>query len=107
MTPSELFKKMPQALIAEKAKDVQAIIQIELSGDEGGIWVVNIDDGQCHITTEPVDKPDMAIAMAADDYMAMTRGELNPMNAFMQGKIKVQGDMNLAMKFQGMFRSAG
>jgi putative sterol carrier protein len=41
--------------------------------------------------------------MEARDYVALTRGEANPMNLFMSGKIKLQGDMTLAMKFQEMF----
>jgi putative sterol carrier protein len=33
----------------------------------------------------------------------MTTGELQPLVAFMQGKIRLQGDMNLAMKLQELF----
>jgi putative sterol carrier protein len=41
--------------------------------------------------------------MEASDYVALVNGEANPMNLFMAGKIKVEGDITLAMKFQEMF----
>jgi putative sterol carrier protein len=41
--------------------------------------------------------------MTADDYVKMASGELNPVVAFMQGKIKLQGDMSLAMRIQEIF----
>jgi putative sterol carrier protein len=37
------------------------------------------------------------------DYVALSKGEVNPMNLFLGGKIKLQGNMTLAMKFQEMF----
>ena len=41
--------------------------------------------------------------MAASDYVALSLGEANAMGLFMAGKIKVKGDVMLAMKFQEMF----
>ena len=41
--------------------------------------------------------------MEASDYVALVNGEANAMNLFMAGKVKVEGDVTLAMKFQEMF----
>ena len=48
----------------------------------------------------------MTIKGTADDYAAMAQGSLNPMQAFMSGRIKIQGDMALAMKFMSLFAQA-
>jgi acyl-CoA dehydrogenase len=40
--------------------------------------------------------------MDAQDLVALANGELNAMSAFMQGKIKVSGDMSLAMRLQSI-----
>ena len=40
------------------------------------------------------------VDVSLDDFTAMMKGELNPMNAFMSGKMKVKGDMGVAMKLQ-------
>jgi putative sterol carrier protein len=47
--------------------------------------------------------PNMTMTAAASDYIDLINGVLNPMQAFMQGKIKIQGDMSLAMKLQTLF----
>ena len=41
--------------------------------------------------------------MEASDYAALIAGELNAMSAFMEQKIRVEGDLNTVMKFQNLF----
>lgn len=45
----------------------------------------------------------MTIKAKADDYFAVATGQANVMQSFMSGKIKVQGDMSLAMKMASFF----
>ena len=40
------------------------------------------------------------VVVAKDDLMAMSRGELDPTMAFMTGRLKINGDMSVAMKLQ-------
>jgi putative sterol carrier protein len=44
------------------------------------------------------DSPNMTITQAVEDWREINAGRLNPQMAFMSGKIKVSGDMSLAMK---------
>ena len=69
-------------------------------GDEG---VVRIDGG----TVDNEDSAaDCTIQVAKSDFEAMGRGELDPTMAFMTGKLKVQGDMSVAMKLQPLLAKA-
>jgi putative sterol carrier protein len=99
----EIFEKMPEAFRPEQAQNVNAVIQLELSGEGGGEWAIQIANGSISIQAGSVDAPTLTLKMAASDYIALSRGEANPMNMFMAGKIKLQGDMGLALKFQEMF----
>jgi putative sterol carrier protein len=45
----------------------------------------------------------MTLKSAADDWYAVSSGKMNAMQAFMSGKIKIEGDMGMAMKLQTMF----
>lgn len=53
------------------------------------------------VTAEDKDA-DCTVEIAPDDFAALLKGELNPMSAFMSGKIKVKGDMGVAMKLQSL-----
>ena len=103
MNAAEVFAEMPEAFLADRAGDMRATYQFNLSGEGGGDWVVTIADGACTVVEGQAEKPSLTIGMAADDFVKMVSGELQPVVAFMQGKIKLQGDTNLALKFSEIF----
>lgn len=62
--------------------------------DTGGDGVIVIDGAAISTTDAPAD---CTITLALEDLEALVAGELNPTAAFMQGKLKVEGDMSVAM----------
>ena len=99
----EVFDAMPTHFLPEQAAGVRAVIQFDLSGEGGGQWYTTIADGALNVTPGQAPSPSLSLAASAQDYLAIINGELKPMAAFMQGKIKVRGDMPLLMKMQGLF----
>jgi len=99
----EIFEKMPDGFLPQKAANLNATIQLELTGEGAGDWVVKIANGAIAIDEGRTEAPNLTLTMAANDYVALSRGEVNPVNLFMAGKVKLQGDMTLAMKFPEMF----
>lgn len=85
-----------------KSKGVNAIFQFELSGDDGGTFYLNVADGTVEATEGTHDSPNVTILMSAEDYLSMMDGKLNSTSAFMAGKLKIKGDMSLAMKLQAV-----
>jgi putative sterol carrier protein len=102
-TAEQIFANMPKAFDAEKAGDLSADVQFNLSGEGGGTWHVIVADGVCTTEEGPAEAPTATISMEASDYVAMIDGELNAMEAFMQQKIRVEGDLATVMKFQTVF----
>ena len=102
-TAAEIFEQMPQQFDASKAKNANFSIQFDLSGDGGGQWFAKIADGKCDTGEGTTDDPTATIRMDATDYVKMTSGELNPMAAFMSGKVKVEGDLSAVMQLQSVF----
>ncbi len=100
---SEIFAVMPDRFNAAAAAGVNATYQFDLTGDGGGTWNVAIADGACAVNEGAADGPNITITMAASDYLDMTTGKLNPQMAFMGGKLKIKGDMSLALKMQQIF----
>lgn len=103
MSTADIFNTMPGRFQADKAPDTKMGILFDLSGDGGGQWYVDIADGQLTVNPgAPAAVPQATIKMSAEDFQAMSSGSLNPMMAFMTGKIKVDGDLNTVMKFQSL-----
>ncbi len=107
MTPKEIFEQMPANLNADAAKGMNSTIQFNLSGDSGGQWYVTIKDSKADIVQGTAPSPNMTMSMAAQDYVDMISGKLNGQMAFMSGKLKISGDMGLAMKMQSLFKRPG
>jgi putative sterol carrier protein len=100
---NEILEKMPKAFLPEKAGNLNATIQLELTGEGGGDWILKVANGAITASSGHDTAPNLTLTMAASDYAALSHGEADPMNLFMAGKIKLQGDMTLAMKFPEMF----
>ena len=100
---AKIFPAMVEHFIPEKATGVNATIQFDLSGDNGGVYWLRIADGSAETGDGAVENPKMTVRAAADDCFEMVIGELNPLQAFMSGRVKVKGDMLLAMKLMTMF----
>ncbi|MBT3239283.1 MAG: SCP2 sterol-binding domain-containing protein [Chloroflexi bacterium] len=104
ITIEELFEKLPGAFIPEKAGDLDAVIQFELSGEEASDWYLVIKDKTVKVEKGKHESATMTLSSDSQDYKDIVTGKTNPMNAFMQGKVKLQGNLNLAMKFAEMFK---
>ncbi len=102
-TPKEVFAAMPGRFNKDAAKGLNATYQFDLSGDNGGKWHVVFNDGTCTVKDGAAATPSITISMTAQDYVDMTTGKLNGQVAFMSGKLRIAGDMGLALRKQSLF----
>lgn len=107
LTIQDLMDRMPGAFLPEKAEGVDVVIQFNFEGDDSGDWYVTIKDGACTTEKGQHDSPTMALSAEASDYIDVITGKLDGMQAFMQGKVKLKGDLNLAMKMMNYFDLGG
>ncbi len=94
-------------MLSEVTQSVTEKLKL-MSGDLGSTvkflfpdeTVIHVE-GQ-NVTNENKDA-DCVVSVELSDLKDMLSGELNPMQAFMGGKMKVDGDMSVAMKLQSLF----
>lgn len=99
----QVMTAIPEHFNAEKAKGVSGVVQCMFSGDQASDWVIKIQDQTCVVEEGTVTNPDLTIKADAEDGVNLLTGQLDPMRAYMLGKIKVFGDLALGMKLVNFF----
>ncbi|MEO0585114.1 MAG: SCP2 sterol-binding domain-containing protein [Bacteroidota bacterium] len=84
---------------AEHADPLGATLRFDL-GDDGNIYLDG--KGDKNKVSESEGEADCVIHITRENFEKLLSGELNPMGAFMGGKIKVKGDMGIALKLQSI-----
>lgn len=78
------------------------VYQFDLDGE--GPYQVEIADGVAKFYDKVEKKPNCTLQLTGENLMKLVRGELNPTMAFMTGKLKIKGDLSLAMKLQSLLK---
>ena len=102
-TIKDVFSNLDNELKADPAKftsEVDGTYKFVLTGDEPGMWVVNCKDAPG--VTEGDGEADCIMSLTSEDFIGINDGSLDGMQAFMLGRIQVEGDMGLAMKLQAL-----
>ncbi len=99
-----LFDGMPGAFQADQAAGVDVVFQFDISGPEGGSWIVSVKDGACEVSEGSHGSPTTTIKMGDEDFLKMMSGELNAMNAYTTGKLKIEGDLMKSQLIEKLFK---
>src|SRR5438067_7744243 len=102
-TPQQVFDGMRESFRADKAKDVHAKYQWNLSGPDGGDWWIEVNDGAFKMGRGKIDNPSVTFITSDKDWVAMSNGKLKGTWAFMTGRLKVRGSQSVARKLDEIF----
>ena len=102
-TVKESFDAMPSRFRSDKATGTSAVIQYDVSGEGGGTWNAVIKDWACAVSPGAAQNPNLTLQISAQDWLDMLSGKQSGQMLFMSGKLKIKGDMGLAMKLGSMF----
>ena len=100
MTPKDYFDKLPDSLKAkgEKVTSINAVYQFDIKGPNGGTWLVDLTTPGGKVSEGAGSSPNCTVTMEDENFVKLVSGQLNPQMAFMTGKLKVAGNMGLALK---------
>ncbi|KAG6968058.1 hypothetical protein JG688_00005986 [Phytophthora aleatoria] len=105
LNSQEIFRLLGEVVAkdgAAMAKKVKGIIQFDITG--AGKWNLDLKSATPALT-EGVKKADVTITVIDADFVAIAMGKLNAQQAFMKGKLKLKGNMTLAMKLPVVFNA--
>jgi putative sterol carrier protein len=98
-----LMDRLCGAFVPERSVGIDAIVQFDLQGDQGGEWVVSIQDQTCQVEQGKTEDANLTFSAQAQDALDVLSGKTDPMGAFMRGKLRLAGDMGLAMRLAKLF----
>jgi putative sterol carrier protein len=84
---------------SERTRGLTASYRFDVKG--AGSWRVQVDDGAVAVS-ESDGVADCVIAVPEDLFLRIVRGKQSPMGAFLMGKIRVEGDVGLAMRLKDL-----
>ena len=102
-TPKSFFEEKIAKKLQDKpetSKAVNAVYEFNITGDNGGVWTVDMTKEPGTVSAGSSGSASCTVTCTANDFMNIVGGKMNPQMAFMSGKLKIKGDMGLAMKLQ-------
>jgi len=103
-TSEQVMADLPNHFQAGAAAGVQTVYQFDVTGEGGGQWHVEVENGTCKVQSGTHPSPKVTFTLNAKDHVDMFTGKLNHQMAFMTGRLKLKGDMGMALKFAQLFK---
>jgi putative sterol carrier protein len=101
--PKQVMAEFMNRFQPDAAEGMEAVYQLSLTGEEGGIWHLTIADQKCRLSEGPAAKSDVSITMSAQDWGELIAGRLDGFSAYLSGRIQLDGNFALVMQLQPLF----
>lgn len=103
----DFFAQLPAQLDADAADGVAAVYQFDLSGPEGGQYYMEIRDGACRVVSGTHADPHVTLSMLGEDCVKVLNGQLSGPAVAMSGRLRISGDLGLAIQLKALFPGIG
>lgn len=89
---------------SDELSSQNAVIKFNITGPGGGIWIASLKPGSTGIEKKDAES-DCTITTSDSDFVKLVNGDLKPEKAILTGKVKLSGNVGIAMKLAGLFKS--
>jgi hypothetical protein len=103
-TAEPLILGMPFAFDARAAGDARAVIQFRVTGTEPGDYWVRLDGGRCESFEGVASAPDLVVRTPGEVWVGIARGEIDGMQALIEGRYAAEGDLTVLARLGEWFR---
>ena len=96
---------MQAAFDPSAAGSQSAVIQYAIDSPAGEMnYNLNVADGACEVAKGAAESPRVTLALYLPDFLRMMTGELNGMQAFTSGRLKISGDLMFSQALASWFK---
>ena len=88
----------------EHIEEVNASFSFDITGDDGAAYGLIFNDGNAKIVEGGLDDAECALTMNVKNFKKLLQGDLNSTTAFMTGRLKVKGNIGLALKLESILK---
>lgn len=101
---NKLFQNLKKFLksLPDNGKPKSGIFQFKITGDSPSEWVVDISVYPGTVTAGIAENADATFTISDEHLARIATGKLDVQTAFVQGRLKIDGDMGQAMKMAKM-----
>jgi putative sterol carrier protein len=104
MNLSDMFYGMKEYFQPEWAGKIKADVEFRVSGKEAAVFVMSFNMGSLDIREGIADKPDVIVSCDTEVMRNILLGNTSSLGAYMDDKIRVEGDMTIGMAITQVFR---
>lgn len=104
-TVRAFFSTLAGKLDPEAADGLDVVYQFNLNGAEGGQYQLQIRDGACQVSDGVHPDPQVTLAMSGEDCLKVLNGQISGTMVAMTGRLRISGDMGLALQLASLFPS--
>ena len=100
-TPKDFFDKaLPARFKPEKAAGIDVVAQINVTGLEGGSWIITIKDQRLEVKEGTHPTPSLTLKMNENDFMDLVNKKISAEKAFFTGRVQFKGNIAVALKLR-------
>ena len=100
-TPKTVFDGIRPLINSDVVKEVGGTFLFRLKGAASGDWFLDLKNNSGSVgPLAEGQEADVTMTMDSDDMVKMFKGEIKPTVAFMTGKLKIAGNIQIAMKLE-------
>ena len=107
MTYEEIFAKSRELILANNASGIDGhlAVEVDITGEGSGAFYIELKDGNIYVEPYEYYDRDCKLIVSGDDFLNICSGSLDSVKAFTNGKLKIEGDIDKALKMSDIFNA--
>lgn len=107
MTYEEIFSKSKELILANNASGIgeHLAVEVDIIGEGAGAFYIELKDGKLFVEPYEYYDRDCKLIVSGEDFINICGGSLDAVKAFTNGSLKIEGDIDKALKISEIFNA--